>query len=71
MYPIVSKETQELLRYEYTLTESEIPKYNSTYEEIQKDDDGKDIIIPPGYDWREEHHAGAAGGGAEGLRGEV
>lgn len=59
MYPIVSKETQELLRYEYTFTENETPEYNSAYEEIQKDDDGNDIVIPPGYDWREELYRAA------------
>lgn len=59
MYPIISKETGQLLRYEYTEHDWEEPYYNSAYEEIQKDEDGNNIVTPPGADWREELYRAA------------
>lgn len=58
MYPIVSRETQQLLRYEYAV-EGQSPEYNSKTEEIQKDEDGNELITPPGNDWREELYRAA------------
>lgn len=58
MYPIVSIETQQLLRYEYAV-EGQSPEYNPRTEEIQKDEDGNELITPPGNDWREELYRAA------------
>lgn len=58
MYPIVSRETQQLLRYEYAV-EGQSPEYNLKTEEIQKDEDGNELITPPGNDWREELYRAA------------
>lgn len=58
MYPIVSIETQQLLRYEYAV-EGQSPEYNPRTEEIQKDENGNELITPPGNDWREELYRAA------------
>ena len=52
MWPIISSETKQLIRYEYT--DGERPYLNNEKEEVQKDSNNNEIMYPPGDDWREE-----------------